>query len=309
MVSAGKAGDVPFAAASSSPGWPALHPALGDGPVVVPLRWRDELIGLMLIGAERTGGAYTSEDLEFLATVAQQAAGAIATARLSETLAQSREFDAFHRLTSFVIHDLKNSISALSMLSENALQHFDDPEFQRDAIKTLARTVDRMKGLLGRLSSGPKVAILQYHSVDLAALALEAAQPLVNDPRITIIKELAPVPGIRADADALLRVVQNLVTNAAQSIRGEGSVTLRTETAHGRVILAVSDTGCGMSDEFLRKSLFAPFRSTKKGGWGIGLYQAKGIVEAHGGSIEVVSKEGSGTTFAVSLPMEGGGQG
>jgi signal transduction histidine kinase len=65
----------------------------------------------------------------------------------------------------------------------------------------------------------------------------------------------------------------------------------------------VTDTGCGMSPEFIQKSLFAPFKSTKSGGWGIGLYQAKGIVEAHGGTIEVTSREGAGSTFRLRLPL------
>ena len=135
--------------------------------MLVPLRWRDELTGFLLIGPERTGVSYTIEDLEFMATVGEQAAGAIVTARLSESLAQSREFEAFHRLTSFVIHDLKNSISALSLLSDNALKNVDDPEFQRDAIKTVAKTADRMKVLLRRLSSAPESAALRIEPVDL----------------------------------------------------------------------------------------------------------------------------------------------
>ena len=226
----------------------------------------------------------------------------IATARLSESLAQAREFEAFHRLTSFVIHDLKNSISALSMLSDNALRHFDDPEFQRDAVRTLGRTVDRMKGLLGRLSSSPDAAHLQRGPVDLAALALEASVPLAKNPKIELVQQLAPLPPLSADAGALLRVIENLVSNAVQALEGPGTITLKTYESGGCAVLAVADTGCGMSEEFMRKSLFSPFRTTKKHGWGIGLYQTKGIVEAHGGTIEVSSKEGAGTTFYVGLP-------
>ena len=284
-------------------GWleaPAAR-AFREGSVVVPLRWRSELTGLLLVGPERTGAAYTTEDFEFLETVGQQAAGVILGARLSEKLAQSREFEAFHRLTSFVVHDLKNSISALSMLSQNALRHFDDPEFQQDALKTLARTVDRMTALMGRLSSAPEASALRMEPVDLEPLVQEAIKPTVKNDRISLVTELAPVPAVLGDAEALLRVVQNLVTNAAQSIADHGVITVRACEQDGRVVLAVADTGCGMSEEFVRTSLFAPFRSTKKGGWGIGLYQVKGLVEAHGGSIEVASKEGAGTTFSVTL--------
>jgi signal transduction histidine kinase len=95
-----------------------------------------------------------------------------------------------------------------------------------------------------------------------------------------------------------------VVTNAVEAIEGEGAVTVQTFEEHGWAVCAVTDTGKGMSHEFLQRSLFTPFRSTKNGGWGIGLYQAKGIVEAHGGTIEVTSREGQGTTFRVKLPLE-----
>jgi GAF domain-containing protein len=126
-----------------------------EGSVIVPLRWRDELVGLLTIGGERSGESYTSDDLELLGVVAEQAAAAIVTARLSESRASSRELSVFHRLDAFVDHDLKNSITALSTLSENALKNFEDREFQRVVLNTLTQTVDRMKSLLGRLRERP----------------------------------------------------------------------------------------------------------------------------------------------------------
>ncbi len=275
---------------------------LGAGGMAVPLRWGGELVGLMLIGPERAANPYSREDLEFFRTVGEQAAGVIVTARLSETLAQAREFEAFHRLTSFVIHDLKNAVSALSMLSQNSLQHFDDPEFQKDALRTLSRTVDRMKALLARLAAAPDAARLRSEPVDLSALLLEATRPL-DGGRVGLVKEFGPVAAVPGDSEALLRVIQNLVTNAIEAVRGHGTVTVRSYEEGAQVVCEVTDTGIGMSPEFIQKSLFAPFRSTKSGGWGIGLYQAKGIVDAHGGTIEVTSREGAGSTFRLRLPL------
>jgi putative PEP-CTERM system histidine kinase len=275
---------------------------LGTGGMAVPLRWGGDLVGLMLIGPERAANPYSREDLEFFMTVGEQAAGVIVTARLSETFAQAREFEAFHRLTSFVIHDLKNAVSALSMLSQNALQHFDDPEFQKDALRTLSRTVDRMKALLARLAAAPDAARLRSEPVDLSALALEATRPL-DGGRVSLVKEFAPVAAVPGDSEALLRVIQNLVTNAMEAVRDSGTVTVRSYEEGGQVVCEVTDTGIGMSPDFIQKSLFAPFRSTKTGGWGIGLYQAKGIVDAHGGTIEVTSREGAGSTFRLRLPV------
>ena len=288
---------------SDSPLGPELAAGLGEGAVAVPLRWRGGLVGLLVVGPERTGARYTPEDHEFLATVGKQAAGAIVTARLSETVAQAREFEALHRLTSFVIHDLKNSVSALSMLSQNALAHFEDPEFQRDAIKTLSQAVERMKGLLGKLSTTPGSAALRLQPVDLNGLVDEAVRPFERDRRVCLVKDLAPMVPVSADPEAMLRVVHNLVGNAVEALDGAGTVTVKTYEEPGSAVVSVSDTGCGIPEEFLRDSLFAPFRSTKKGGWGVGLYHAKGIVDAHGGTIEVTSKEGAGTTFCVRIPI------
>jgi signal transduction histidine kinase len=158
-----------------------------------------------------------------------------------------------------------------------------------------------MKALLARLSSADAGGLRQ-DDVDLLALITEATEPLLRSDRIQVVHELNPVPPLAGDAEALLRVIQNLVNNAAQSIDGRGVVTVRTYETRGRAALEVVDTGCGMSEEFIRKSLFSPFRTTKKGGWGIGLYQTKGLVEAHGGTIEVTSEEGVGTRFRVTLP-------
>ncbi|MBI1893813.1 MAG: PEP-CTERM system histidine kinase PrsK [Candidatus Rokubacteria bacterium] len=284
----------------------ALAETLPDAVVAVPLPWQGRLTGVMLLGPERTGATYVPEDFEFLATVGEQAAGALVTAQLSERLVQSREFEAFNRLTTFVVHDLKNSISALSMLSQNALAHFDDPEFQRDAVRTLSRTVDRMKALLSRLSATPvpDSAQRQLEVVDLVALVHAATDPLAKNPKVSLVTDLAPVDAVRGDRDALLRVIQNLVTNAGEALNGEGIVTVRTYEDQGWTVVSVADTGSGIPEEFLRNSLFVPFRSTKKGGWGIGLYQSKLIVEAHGGTMEVASKLGEGTTFWVRLPVK-----
>jgi putative PEP-CTERM system histidine kinase len=259
---------------------------------LVALPWHGRLLGLLLVGAERTGEPYSPEDLELLATVGEQAAAVVAGAQVSERLAQSRAFEAFHRLTSFVVHDLKNAVSALSMLSRNALDHFDDREFQRDAIKTLSRTVERMKTLLGKLSSTPDTSRFQFEEVNPAQLLVDVTTSLVTGKRVALLRQIEPVPLILGDSGALERVFQNVVTNAMEAMEGEGELTLRTTFRAGQVVCSVTDTGCGMSAEFVRKSLFVPFQSTKKGGWGVGLYQVKEIVEAHRGRIEVETQEG-----------------
>ena len=270
--------------------------------VAVPLPSRGQLLGVLLVGPERTDAAYTQEDLDVLTTIGEQGASAVATARLSEQLAESRAFDAFSRLSSFVIHDLKNSISALSLLSQNAAQHFDDPRFRADALRTLERTVGRMQGLLGRLSGRQAADPLALEEVALDDLVRDTVEAQLGGGRVAPELDLAPVPAVRADADAIQRVLQNIVQNAVEAMEGEGRLTVRTFHRDGLVGCAVTDTGCGMSEQFVRRSLFVPFQTTKKGGWGIGLYQAREIVAAHGGRVEVQSQEGRGTTITLLLP-------
>jgi putative PEP-CTERM system histidine kinase len=280
---------------------PVAAPEL-SGAVIAPLRWRGTTIGLIVVGPERSGAEYTFEDFEFLSTVAEQAAGTLVTARLSEAMAQAREIETFDRLTAAVIHDIKNSVSALSMLARNALRNFDDPEFQRDTMTTLSRTVDRMRRLLTRLSA-PVSETQRTELVDLGAIILEATAALAAEPRVRLVRELGAVRAVAGDRDALLRVVENLVTNAAEAIESEGTVAVTLAEADGHAVVTVSDTGCGISAEFMERHLFSPFRSTKKAGWGIGLYHTKQIVEHHHGTIHVDSTEGTGTTFRVTLPL------
>jgi putative PEP-CTERM system histidine kinase len=272
--------------------------------LAVPLRTQGRLVGVLLAGAEQTGAPYTQEDLDLLTTLGEQAASATATVQLSERLAQARAFDAFNRLSSFIIHDLKNSVSALSMLTQNARKHFDDPEFRVGALGTLTRTVERMQKLVGRLSTRQAASDFEFESVQLDELARDTAASMSMGPALRLVLALDSVSSVRGDGDALHRVIQNLITNAVEATDGEGTITLRVCRQDGMVACAVTDTGCGMTEEFIRNSLFVPFQTSKKGGWGVGLYQAREIMTAHAGRIEVSSQEGHGTTVTLLFPEE-----
>jgi signal transduction histidine kinase len=120
--------------------------------------------------------------------------------------------------------------------------------------------------------------------------------------QVPIRTQFATLSLIRADEDQLQKVFTNLLLNAREALKGNGEITLSTAQQNGWAIATVSDNGCGMSAEFLTHSLFRPFKTTKKGGIGIGMFQTKTIIEAHKGKIEVDSQPGRGTTFRVFLP-------
>ncbi|MEZ6042005.1 MAG: ATP-binding protein [Planctomycetaceae bacterium] len=117
-------------------------------------------------------------------------------------------------------------------------------------------------------------------------------------------KQLASIPRIRCFASELNQVFMNLLVNAAQAIEDQGVITISTESTDQEVIVRISDTGCGISED-VRRKLFTPFFTTKPvgKGTGLGLSISWGIVKKHRGTIEVDSEPGQGTTFSIRLPM------
>ena len=274
------------------------------GAFGVPIRWRATLPGLLVLGPRESGLDYGDDDRRFLVAVSEQVALALAAMRGSEAVPEPRRLETLDRFTAVAMHDLKNAVSALSLLARNATHNFADPEFQRDATITLSRTVARMSRLLARLASSdvtPPPATTE--AIDLQALIIEATSPLAADAKVRLVRELSPVNTVYGDRDALLRVVENLTTNAAEAIDREGTVTVTLAEEQGHAVISVADTGCGIPVEYQQHHLFSPFRSTKQGGWGIGLYQTKQVVENQDGEIRVESVEGHGTTFTVKLPL------
>jgi len=213
---------------------------------------------------------------------------------------------AFHRLSSFVMHDLKNMTSMLSIVAQNAEKHLHNPEFQKDALQTISEAVARMKKMIHSLSDVPDQLKLQTRELDLNELlddAVEKACCSIKDLRVE--RRLGRLPAVQVDPDEIRKVVDNLLLNAFEAMDGASRVEVATEAKDDHVVFSVRDNGQGMTKEFMEKSLFQPFKSTKKKGLGIGLYQCKAIVEAHGGWIDVVSEPGEGSTFSVHLPVKG----
>ena len=121
--------------------------------------------------------------------------------------------------------------------------------------------------------------------------------------QLEIKLELRSIPKIRLDPAQIQNVLANLVLNARDAVGPDGQIRVETSQRNGCVVLTVADNGCGMAPEFIQRSLFRPFQTTKKQGIGIGMFQCKMIVEAHRGKIEVESQLSKGTTFRVLLPL------
>jgi putative PEP-CTERM system histidine kinase len=217
---------------------------------------------------------------------------------------RARELDAFRLMSTFFVHDLKNAASSLNLTLKNLPVHFDDPAFRDDALRTIGNTARRIDDMIARLSAlrdRPETARVE---ADLNQLVDQALGSVNGMSDITVTKELQPLPSIMADREQIQSVVTNLVLNARDAIGQGGVIQVRTQNHGQRVLLSVADNGCGMSPAFVKDSLFRPFQSTKKKGLGIGLFQCRAIVQAHGGGMQVESEEGKGTTFLVSLPVK-----
>ena len=270
---------------------------------VIPLFQSNKLTGFIALGEQLVRyEQFGYEDYDLMKTIASQAAIAIQDQRLSEELMHARSMEAVGNLATFIMHDLKNLVAAVSLVVENAGEHLANPEFQQDMLGTLRNTTEKMLGLIGRLKNLGESQLFLLHPTDLLALATRVAQLVGNSVLVRGTPEVALV-----SEPELQKVLLNLLLNGIDASKGEK--VLVEVGAAAAPYLRVADRGCGMSSQFIRKDLFTPFCSTKQQGLGIGLYQCRQIVAAHGGRIEVASVEGEGTVFTIWLQAPSGAGG
>ena len=285
-----------------------LHPAefiRGGNRICVPIVARKEFLGLILIG-DRVGGVpFSVEDLEMLKCACNHASASLINVQLAQKLVQAKEFEAFQTMAAFFVHDLKNAASTLNLMFQNLPDHFEDPAFREDALRGIGKTVTHVNHLIGRLGMLRHELKISPADTDVSVLVENSLAGLESDSKITVSKHLGSFPKLSIDRDQIGKVVTNLVLNAREAILDSGEVIISTHATAQNVIIKVTDTGCGMSADFIKRSLFRPFQTTKKNGLGIGMFQSKMIVEAHGGRLAAESVPGRGTTFTIMLPIRG----
>ncbi|MBN1142302.1 MAG: PEP-CTERM system histidine kinase PrsK [Deltaproteobacteria bacterium] len=266
---------------------------------IVPLEFEERLEGFIVLGRSvNQGEVATYEDFDLMKVLGRQAAYSLMGQKLAAELSAQREMASLGKISAFVIHDLKNLVSALAMTAENAKDFIGEPEFQKDLLSTLSGSVGKMKGLISWLKDFQGKKILERKPCDLKRIAEECRSSL-NPGAVEVFGEPVLVEG---DAAELQRVLLNLVMNGIEAGRDRAPVEIRVGK-NGQAFLRVTDQGAGMSRDFIENRLFRPFQTTKNHGFGIGLYQCKNIVEAHGGRIEVQSEVGEGSTFTLFLPL------
>jgi putative PEP-CTERM system histidine kinase len=268
----------------------------------VPLIHGDRLVGLVLLEHPLVRRPLDWEDFDLFRTVGIQAASYLAEAHTQDALADARRFDEFNRRFAFIIHDVKNLVSQLSLVIRNAERHADKPEFREDMIATLHSSVKKMNDLLARLHRGggnveaePVRAIPLGQAVAAVAEVKKRVHPVEVEGDQTL-------PAV-ADPARLEQALAHLVQNAIDASPSGSAVRIVCARRAGEAAIEIVDRGHGMSSDFIRTRLFQPFASTKEMGFGVGAFEARSLVAAMGGRIEVDSREGEGSRFTLFLPL------
>jgi putative PEP-CTERM system histidine kinase len=272
-----------------------------DAWALVPLIHFDRLVGVIVLARPRNARQLDWEDLDLLRVAGQQLASYLAEQAGQQALMDASRFDEFNRRMAFVMHDIKNLVSQLSLLAANAEKHADNPAFRADMLVTLRNSADKLSALLARLGRYGSGQVAERSEIELVALARDIASRLSAGHPVLLTRH-APVKVI-GNREALEQALLHLVQNAIDASEPESAVFLDVAAEGFSGIINVVDAGKGMSPEFVRTGLFKPFVSSKPGGFGIGAFEARELVRAMGGRITVESREGFGTRFTVALPL------
>ncbi len=281
------------------PEWVAQIP---DVWLICPLGSHEIPLGFVVLCRPRALIDLNWEVRDLLKTAGRQVAGVLNQTQAMEALIEAKKFEAFSKMSAFVVHDLKNLIAQLSLLLRNATKHYDNPEFQQDMLETIEHAVGRMNGMLLQLRSGTQ-PIEKAAPVALTPL-LERLHRSRERSGCTLELEIEPGLLVRAHEDRIERVVGHLVQNALDATPQTGKVSIRAYRNATDIVIEVEDNGCGMTEEFVRERLFKPFQSTKSNGMGIGAYESLRYVQDLGGRIEVTSELGRGSLFRLIFPLQ-----
>jgi putative PEP-CTERM system histidine kinase len=270
---------------------------------LLPLFHHDNLMGIVLLTDPRAPRTLDHEDIDLVKMASRQAAGYLSEQRSARRLAEAREFEKFNRRYAFVTHDIKNLVSQLSLVVRNFEKFGDRADFQQDMVATVQSAVERMNHLMERLNTDAEANEAETVTVKPLIERVIGEQKL-GDARITL--ECAPDVArleVRADRRRVDAILRHLLQNALETSGSDGKIVVGLRRDRNSAVIEVRDSGDGMDPEFIRTELFRPFRSTKRGGMGIGAYQCRTYARELGGDLEAISSVGAGTTMRVTLPL------
>lgn len=279
------------------PEWLAEYP---QAWLLVPLWQARSLLGFVLLASPRTPVEVNWEVNDLLKTAGRQAASLLAQLQATEALLESRKFDAFNRMSAFVVHDLKNIVAQLSLMVKNAKRLQDNPEFQADMLMTVENSLERMRQLMLQLRGNATPGASSV-GVNLGKIAERLATAALDRGR-QVTLEVAPHVFTRGQAERVERIIGHLVQNALDATGIDDRVWIKVDRFASHARVAVGDSGHGMTEEFVQTRLFKPFQTTKESGMGIGTYESFQYVRELGGKVSVDSQVGKGTVVSLLLP-------
>ncbi len=291
-----------------------------EAAVLLPLRVRGKLIGILDMALRRDQNAFSNEDLEFLSTVGNQAAIGIENARLHESLRRSQELirradrlSSLGQLTAGFAHEIRNTLVAIRTFTQLFPDRYMDSDF-RDHFQSVAlKEVDRICNLVNNLLSfaRPSAPNVSAESVnEIVENTIRILETQARERGVQIFRRFsADLPAVLVDKEQIKQVSMNIILNALQSMDGGGFVEVSTgffakNGSASFVQIRVQDAGIGIPAKDL-DNIFDPFFTSKDSGSGLGLSISRQIVQEHGGHIDVKSRVGVGTTFSINLPVKG----
>ena len=287
--------------------------------LAVPLIVQSRTVGAIAV-VNKSEGAFISDDLELLQFLAAAVAVAIENARLYSELAefagqlersqaqliQAEKLAATGRLAASLAHEINNPLQAIHNCLHLVINRPIPDEKKRYYLAMAQEEVERLITLVQRTlefyrPSKGRVSLTQVNDLIENVLALSGKR--LEHGNIRLHTQLMPdLPEVAAVPDQLTQVLLNLVINAIEAMPDGGDLTLATTTDGNWLRISICDTGQGISPEEAAK-IFEPFYTTKANGTGLGLSVSYGIIQQHGGHIEVTGGPDQGTTFTVALPI------
>ena len=271
---------------------------------MAPLLHHDQLLGILMLGQPRVLRELNWEDYDLLKTVGRQTASCLAEQESARAPVEARQFDEFNKRFAFVLHDIKNLVSQLSLMVKNAEKHKNNPEFQGDMLRTVSESVEKMNNLLVRLHEGGKKAAASA-AIDLSRFLRQIVERNTRSNGRLHFASAADGIAVVIDEERLGAVMAHVIDNALDALGDNGTVQVRLVSRGREAVIEVEDNGSGMDADFVRDELFKPFRNSKGGGYGIGAFESREYVREQGGRLEVQSEPGVGTTVTIRLPAIG----
>lgn len=274
--------------------------------IIVPMRYRSTIAGFAILNQPRASRTLDWEDQSLVRLVAMQLAAHLVQEETAQSLADARQLEDFNKRFAFVVHDIKNTIGQLRLLVSNITKFGDVKEFRDDMVVTLANSVERLEGMLKSLAVvGQRPASVEAHQAVELIDFLEnfTAEKCALGYLLDINIDISKTSLVRVDFAILQRVLEHVVSNALEAGPAGVAVNLTATTAKNTILIAVSDQGPGMTQQFVNEELFRPLKTTKRGGFGIGGYQVRELMRDLGGDVTVESRVGQGTCVTLSLPL------